>query len=97
MKCQRCNAEMPGAAQFCMSCGSPVMAANPSGGVTMARPIAAVPTKSNKHLIAGIAAALALLALALFFGLRALTERSDRVPQGSRVVDAPAVTPTGRV
>lgn len=96
MKCHRCSAEVPGGAQFCMKCGSPLMAAQPAGGITMARPLA-VPAdrKSKAPLIAGIAAALLLIALALFFGFRALTERSDKTPAGSRVVEAPAVTPSG--
>ena len=96
MKCQRSSSELPGGAQFCMSCGTPVMAAQPAGGITMARPVAAAsPEKSKAPLVAGITAALVLLALALFFGYRMLTNRGDRVPEGSRVVTAPAVTPTG--
>ncbi len=96
MKCQRCSAEVPGGAQFCMKCGSPTMAAQSAGGITMARSLALPDEKKSKApLIAGIAAALLLLALALFFGYRALTDRSAKVPQGTRVVDAPGVTPSG--
>ena len=96
MKCQRCSAEVPGAAQFCMKCGSPVMAAQPAGGITMARSLAVpVDKRSKAPLIAGITAALLLLALALFFGYRALTDRTAKVPTGTRVVDAPGVTPSG--
>lgn len=96
MKCQRCANELPGGAQFCMSCGTPVLAATPVGGINYSRPVvAAAPPTTNKKLIAGITAGFLLLALALFFGYRMLTDRTAKVPDGSRVVDAPAVTPTG--
>lgn len=99
MKCPRCQAELPGQAQFCLRCGTPVAAAS-YGATAASRPIAspihaaAPPRRSRAGLIAGVSAAVVLAAIAAFFGLRRgnVTNATGRVPEGSRIMDT-----TGRV
>jgi hypothetical protein len=97
MKCPRCMTELPGQAQFCLKCGTPVAAAPavPHSNVTMSRPVAAArpfavePPRSRKGLYAAIAAVVLLLAVAAFFGLRRgnVVTASGRTPEGSRIMD----------
>ena len=81
MRCARCSAELPGQAQFCLKCGTPVASVPAGGVVTMARPVTATrahaPARPGSRtgrnmaiaaglLLAGFAAALVPLAALLF-------------------------------
>src|SRR5947209_8849214 len=96
MKCYRCSAEIPGQAQFCMKCGTPV-AAGPPGGVTMARSAGMTAPAKKKPLAAIIAAILVLLALASFLAWKFMnpTGRAARTGPGSQVVDRAGLAGTG--
>lgn len=95
MKCVRCTTELPGQAQFCLKCGTPVgsmPSAAPGAIGASARPSAirmASPAKTgpNKGLIAGALAGLVILAAAGYFGYRNLTGRADAGPTGSNVLN----------
>lgn len=89
MKCSRCAAELPGQAQFCMRCGTPVTAARPGGAAMMTGSVGAASAGqgARKSLIAAGIALLVLACGALaYFALFA---------PGSRVVQAPGTTPLG--
>jgi hypothetical protein len=89
MKCAKCTAEVPGQAQFCMKCGTPVSAGRPSGTVTMARPAAsAARSKPKTGLILGTIAAVAVVALAAYFGVKNLTSKNAVSASGGRLTDA---------
>ncbi len=97
MKCARCAAEVPGQAQFCMKCGTPVGAAyTAAGSASAVITRAGARSAGNRWLIPGVVG-LALLIAALIFGLKALnlTGKTAGVGNGGRVVDAPGVTGTG--
>jgi hypothetical protein len=102
MKCVRCSTELPGQAQFCLKCGTPV-AAMQNSTVTMARPVAATPIRSvsasnasrpKTGLYLGIAAGVIALA-AMGFGIQSLMNKGGRTPGGSNVVDATGHAPDG--
>lgn len=63
MKCTRCAAEVPGQAQFCMRCGTPVAVGRPGGATAAAHPAAVTYTRptSSKSKVPAIIAAIALL------------------------------------
>jgi hypothetical protein len=95
MTCTRCASEVPGQAQFCMKCGTPVNPAtrqmNTQPGPTAAVPRQTVnytPAKPNRTgLYAGIAAAVVALAVLAFFGFKNLTDRSDKVGATAPLTD----------
>jgi hypothetical protein len=98
MKCARCASEIPTQSQFCMRCGTPVAVTQPGGPPTLASSVAVAQLGPNKAKIAVLAAALLLLAIALFFGLRALRP-SGKLVQSSETGAAigPLTERSGRV
>ena len=62
MFCQRCRKEMPAGAQFCLSCGSRLAAADAAGAPVVAEAPASDP-KRKQFLILGVALGLAFLAV----------------------------------
>lgn len=98
MKCLRCNGEIPGQAQFCMQCGAPVTTGRPNSTVMMAsRPFdASGGSRTNKKLIAGIAAALVLAAVGIFFAVRA-ARSSVTEKRGNTLATAPLTDAGGKL
>jgi hypothetical protein len=89
MKCAKCTAEVPGQAQFCMKCGTPVSAGRPNSTVTMSRPLAtASPTSRPKTgLILGVIAAVAVVVLTAYFGVRNMTNRNGTAIGNGRLTE----------
>ena len=70
MKCAKCMAELPGQAQFCMKCGTPVstsrpLASGPLGGTPRTRTLPLAPPKRSNPL-PWIIAGIAIIALGAF-------------------------------
>lgn len=95
MRCARCSAELPGNAQFCLQCGTPVAAGRAGAMPTATTPaatttlVAPPQTGSRKKLVIGAVVGLLLLG-ALGFGLAksGLLGRSAKTGDGSRLVQA---------
>lgn len=88
MKCYRCSAEIPGQAQFCMRCGTPV-GAPAGGGMPMARSIPMAVPQKKKPWAAIIAAILLVLAAGAFLAwkLRDPTARTAQAGTGGPLLD----------
>src|SRR6266511_6376946 len=84
MKCIRCAAEVPGQAQFCMKCGTPVSVGRPEFGgpaAVAARPsvsyAASAPRKSKLPLVLAVLALLAAIGGFVAFKLRPNAKVTD--------------------
>ena len=98
MKCVRCSAEIPSQSQFCLRCGTPVSAANPTGNHPAIRPVVPAPAKNNTPLIAAVSIlTILVLALGAFVVKGMLAQKpTEEAPTG--LVQAPKKQqPTGLV
>jgi hypothetical protein len=62
MRCARCAAEIPGQAQFCMRCGTPVNVGRPGGPAAAAHPAISYPAQPSKSKLRAVLAGLGILA-----------------------------------
>lgn len=92
MKCSRCASEIPAQSQFCMKCGSAVAAPRSGGTATMVRPahMAGPASGSRTKLLAGICAAVIVLAAAVLWAAKTLNllGKTAEAAPGSKVLEA---------
>lgn len=91
MKCARCSTELPGQAQFCLKCGTPV-AATPAGAtVAVTRPTYPAGSSGSFRKVAAVAGAVAAVALGFlawkYLNGTRVAETSGKAPEGSRLTD----------
>src|SRR5579862_404560 len=99
MKCARCGTELPGQAQFCLRCGTPVRQAATAavqGGAVAAAPIRGA-AGSRKFPPAAIAAAAIVLLCGAMYGMYGYLNK-NATGAGSNVVNAQGGLPnSGRL